>query len=359
MHMNPLYILSSSCISPQPTFGLQGLDMEVVHTLENSFRCQVPDFTKYINPVAIRRMSRALKVGYTTAVDCLQQQPALIPDAIVIGTGKGCMADTEQFLHSINDYHETALNATHFIHSTYNQLNGMIALNRKINSYNMTYVHRAFSFESALLDAALLFAEEEANTVLAGAFDEMTDEHFAVKKQWGYWKDEMVNSLDLLRSESKGTIAGEGAAFFILGRTRPEGTAIKIAAVQTMYSPSEEKVQASIQQLLVDNDLGLDDIDLFLSGENGDSQYSGAYRQVSGLFDQGKVAYFKHLCGEYDTAMAFVTWLGIQVLKTQDIPYYIQHPDHPVTKQGDLRHVLIYNNYFGRNQSVILLSICP
>lgn len=355
--MHPLYIHAASCISPQPTFGLQGTDMVLTPATENNYRCLQPDFTKYINPVAIRRMSRALKIGYTAAIDCLQQQPARIPDAITIGTGKGCMADTEQFLHSIRDYRETSLNATPFIHSTYNQLNGMIALNRKISSYNMTYVHRAFSFEHALLDAALLFGEGEARHVLSGAFDEMTDEHFAVKKQWGYWKDEAVDSLQLLGSNGRGTIAGEGAAFYLLGRDKPEGSAVAIRAIQTLYRATAAEVNECMASMLSGLQLTPQDIDLVLSGENGDSTYREAYREVTGVFGAGKLAYYKHLCGEYDTATSFGMWLAQHVLRQQELPAYLHHPASPaLAAQRPLRHVLLYNNYFGCNQSLMLLS---
>lgn len=320
--------------------------------------CIEPDFSKYINPVQIRRMSRALKIGYTAAIECLNQHPEMIPDAIMIGTGKGCLADTEHFLHSIKEYNETALNATHFIHSTYNQLNGMIALNRKISSYNMTYVHRGFSFEHALMDAALLFEEHEIETALAGSFDEMTLEHFTVKKHWGYWKKESIHSLDLLSSRTTGTISGEGAAFYLLGKNKPEHSAVAIQHIAPLYRPSAKEVEEAVDHLLETHSLKKEDIDVVISGKNGDSHYEKSYLHFNQLFGKTRKLYFKHLCGEYDTATSFACWLAAKIVETQTIPDYLTDPAEIIqTSLKKIRHILIYNNYFDLNQSMILLGL--
>jgi 3-oxoacyl-(acyl-carrier-protein) synthase len=303
-------------------------------------------------------MSRALKIGFTCAIECLQKENNQIPEAIIIGTGKGCLSETEQFLHSIKQYNETALNATHFIHSTYNQLNGMIALQKKINSYNITYVHRGFSFEHCLMDASLLFEEGEINSALVGSFDEMTLEHFNVKKQWAYWKNEKINSLDLLSSESKGSISGEGAAFFLLSKHKPAHRTVAINYISTLYAPTENDIEQELECLLKTCDLNHDDIDIVLSGENGDANYKESYLFFEKLFPHTQFLFFKQLCGEYDTATSFATWMAKRMLELQVIPDYMRHPND--TKQwGEraIKHILIYNNYFHLNQSMILLSI--
>ena len=356
--MSPLYILASSCISPQPSFLCDDLRMDIRCTENNMLHCLEPDFKNYINPVQIRRMSRALKIGYATAISCLNQNPEIVPEAILIGTGKGCLEDTEHFLHSIKEYNETALNATHFIHSTYNQLNGMIALNKKISSYNMTYVHRGFSFEHSLMDAALLFEEDKIDTALAGSFDEMTLEHFTVKKHWGYWKKEDIRSLDLISSHTDGTISGEGSAFYMLSRLKPEHPVAAIKHIAPLYRPSNDDIAEAVDNILQIHSLKKEDIDFVLSGKNGDAKYETSYQHVGQLFGNTQKLYFKHLCGEYDTATSFACWLASKILTTQFVPDYLF--DTTETKQAipkKVRHILIYNNYFDLNQSLILLSL--
>jgi len=355
--MAPLYIISSSCISPQQSFTCEGLDMDIQVSENNMLPCIEPDFKAYINPVQIRRMSRALKIGFATAVECLNKSEDIIPEAIMIGTGKGCLTDTEQFLHSIREYNETALNATHFIHSTYNQLNGMIALNRKISSYNMTYVHRGFSFEHALLDAFLLFDEGDTATALVGSFDEMTAEHFTVKKHWGYWKRELINSLDLIESKTPGTISGEGSAFYLLNKEKPLTEAISITHVSTLFRPTSSDIEEATDKLLADHSLQRKNIDIILSGNNGDRNLSESYLFFEQLFPASQVLFFKHLCGEYDTATSFACWLSHRLLQTQQVPPYLFHPEAEtkIYNKG-FKYVLIYNNYTDLNQSLILLS---
>lgn len=82
-----------------------------------------------------------------------------------------------------------------------NTIGAQIALLTGNHSYNNTYVHRGFSFESALLDAALLLQEGEASTVLAGAVDEMTPALHAILGRMGCWEK---------------APPGEGVTFFLL-----------------------------------------------------------------------------------------------------------------------------------------------
>ncbi|MBK6331335.1 MAG: beta-ketoacyl synthase chain length factor [Bacteroidetes bacterium] len=358
--MKPIYIISSACISPQHTFEAIDFlsDASIVNARNNVLYCIEPDFKQFINPVQIRRMSRALKIGFSAAMKCINESEIKEIDAIIIGTGKGCLEDTEAFLHSIKQYHESALNPTHFIHSTYNQLNGMIALNKKINSYNVTYAHRGFSFEHTLVDASLLLAEGEANHVLAGSFDEMTLEHFTVKKVWGYWKVEPIESKDLLLSKTPGTIAGEGSAFFILGNQKTKQNQAFIKSIRTMYKPTAEEIAFQIDSILQENDLLSSDIDVLMLGNNGNSNQQHHDLLFADKFLNANFLYFKHLCGEFDTASQFGFWLSTQILEKQQIPKALYGPNNQHKEEKkEIKQVLFYNNYFELNQSLILLSV--
>src|SRR6202023_3762317 len=103
------------------------------------------------------------------------------------------------------------------------------------HGYNNTFVHRGFSFESALLDALLLLQENEAGNVLVGSADEITDISHAILTRFGCYKHLPVSNLALFSSNSKGTIAGEGAAFFLL-TNRPSADAYaKLDGITTFY----------------------------------------------------------------------------------------------------------------------------
>ena len=100
-------------------------------------------------------MSRIVKMGVFAALSCLRNAEVEIPDAIIAGTGLGCLEDTEKFLGSMYTSEEKLLNPTPFIQSTHNTVAGAIALAIKCHGYNATYTHRGFSFESALIDALM------------------------------------------------------------------------------------------------------------------------------------------------------------------------------------------------------------
>lgn len=353
---NKVYINKTTCISPQNTFNqdIFCLD-EYVKYQKEILTCIDIDYKKYINPVQIRRMSKALKIGFSCAMQCLENVEYSI-DGIIIGTGKGCMSETEAFLHSIKQYNEETLNPTPFIHSTYNQLNGMIALQKKINSYNNTYVHRGFSFESALIDAMILIKQNDANHVLCGSFDEMTNEHYSVKKKWGYWKNDIIENTQLFEKNTIGTIAGEGSGFFILGNEKLEPKQVSLIDVSMLYKISEEEIEKKVLDFVERNNIDIEQIDLLLSGNSGNIICGGFNHKIENIFVSKPIVYFKHLCGEYDTASQFAMWIANEILIHQHIPE-ILYKKNSVKKYKEIKHILIYNNYFNINQSLLLLSL--
>ena len=62
-------------------------------------------------------------------------------------------------MNALMDNREQMLNPTAFIQSTFNTVGAQLALLLKIHAYNVTYVHRGLSFESALIDGIISIAE--------------------------------------------------------------------------------------------------------------------------------------------------------------------------------------------------------
>lgn len=170
-----------------------------------------------------RRMSYVLRLGITTAMECLKTTLDEKVDAIITAMGLGCLADSEKFLGSIIDNGEQMLNPTPFIQSTFNTIGGQIALLTKNKGYNMTYSHRETSFEGAMLDALLLLKENDAKNVLLGAADEKTPTQEAIMQRMGAYR--------------KGVQPSEGAHFFVIG-SRP--TAGCIAKIDGFYIAGEQ-----------------------------------------------------------------------------------------------------------------------
>jgi 3-oxoacyl-(acyl-carrier-protein) synthase len=340
-----------AAISPQHTFDGDLPSQPMTVTPGNMLSCVEPDYRAFVAPNSLRRMTRVLKMGLTTSLKCLQDSGIAVPGAIVTGTGKGSLQDTERFIKEIRDYEERALNPTPFIQSTYNAVNGLIALQQKCTQYNNTFVHRGFSFEHALLDSMLLLSEGTPH-VLAGAFDEITPEHFFIKSRIGHWKRETISNDQLYNHVSPGTISGEGAAFFLL---TPEATAqsyAQIGGLQMLYKPTPEKLQNALSGFLSQHNMQAGDIDLILTGANADSNHLH-YFQILDSYPQHIQLPFKHLCGDYETAGAFALWLGATILKQQQIP--AQWFPMLTTQPARLKNILIYNHFFGEQHVFMLL----
>lgn len=342
------YIQGMAAISPQHSFEGDLLMQPMVISSSNMLSCVEPDYRAFIPGNSLRRMSRILKMGLTASLRCLQDSGIEMPDAIVTGTGKGSLQDIERFLKEIRDYNEQALNPTPFIQSTYNAVNGLIALQQKCTQYNNTFVHRGFSFENALLDSMLLLHEGKKE-VLVGAFDEITAEHFYIKSRIGHWKSEDVPNNTLYQHLSPGTISGEGAAFFVLTPDATNKSYAELAGLKMLYKPAPEQLAAALH-----NFLGMEDIDLVLTGRNADSNHDQYYQVLDTVLPETPQLPFKHLCGEYDTAGAFALWLGAQLVKTQQFPaQWFPMMEQP-PKQ--FRNILIYNNFFGDQHVFMLLK---
>lgn len=264
----------------------------------DGYRLEEPDYKQLIpNAVLRRRMSRIVRMGVATGLQCLHGAPPA--DAILTATGLGCLADTEKFMNDVWDHDEQQPSPTAFIQSTFNTIGAQIALLTGNHGYNLTYVHRAFSFESALLDAILSIQEKESSVILVGAVDEMTPTLHTILARFGCWKKEKP---------------GEGAAFFLLS-DEPADTGSPVLA----------------------------DMDLF-SGEDSDRQteiHIAGMLERNGLSDVRILypALYKGYCGEYPTAMSFALWYACRKMQESDDP-----------------RPLLLCNHFLDNHSLILLK---
>lgn len=338
-----IYINGFACIAPQPVFGLQSFP-EVMQVFPgNDLRATDPDYKKYVNPVAIRRMSRVVKMGLSCAKETLNMAQIEKPDAIIMGTGLGCMEDTEKFLQVIIDEDEKVSAPTPFISSTHNSVAAQIGLHLKCLGYNFTYVHKGFSLHSALLDASMQIELDQAKHVLAGGIDENTESKFRHYGLIGWWKNDIPSNKELYSlSDSPGTISGEGAACFLLSSEKAAHSHVQLLATHSVFNkPDIQHLENELVDLLHANNLRIEDIDLFISGFSGDSTESETYSYFENIMSENThIARFKHLSGTFYTSDIFAVWMACIALETQKIP------DYTLLKKGNstgFKHVLIYN----------------
>lgn len=346
--MMKAYISSSASVSAQQSFE-NSFPWSEITVYNERMSAIEPEYKDFIAPLKMRRMNRIVKMGTAAAASCLQSIMLEKPAAIITATGWGCLADTYKFLDELIEKKEESLSPATFIQSTHNTVGGQIALNLDCQEYNSIYVNHTSSFEHGLLDALMLIAEGKDN-VLIGGIDEYTEKDYLLKKKAGYWKDVPIKSIQLIRSDSKGTIAGEGASFFLITKSV---TPQSVTTIDGVFFGPEESIFNKIKH---ETNLAPDDFDLIISGYNGDTRIKEYYKQLMhSVFRNKPICYYKNLCGEYDTSSAFALWLADQILKTQSLPDYLLI-DEKSRVSGKINRILIHHFVEPDSHACMLVS---
>jgi len=349
-----IYIQSAYGVTPQPLYDGGELLLVIQNKTGNRLACVEPDYADYVDAKLIRRMSRIIKMGVAAAMQCLKDADLQMPDAIVTGTAYGCLQDTEVFLNRLVEFKEELLTPTAFIQSTHNTVSAQIALMLQCHNYNNTYVHRGFSFESALLDAMMMLNENEISNALVGAADEIIDTSHAILSRFDLYRKE-VSTDTLFDVKTKGTIAGEGATFFTLLKESSGNDLAKLDAITTFYKPADDsEIKEQIAAFLAGQTVDIEEIDLIITGRNGDHENDAVYESLNtSLFANKQTITFKHLCGEYPTASSYALWLGAAIIKERKVPEALLKQNNKSVKK-----LLIYNHYQNTYHALYLLSAC-
>jgi 3-oxoacyl-[acyl-carrier-protein] synthase II len=353
------YIKDISIISPQKTSGDRAFPDEIIsYSGPGYMKCIEPAYREFIDPMVGRRMSRIVKMGVYSAMKCMHDTGINAPDAIIAGTGLGCLEDTEKFLTSIYNSEEKLLNPTPFIQSTHNTIAGAIALSVKCHSYNATYTQRGFSFESALQDALLQLNEIPSRNILVGGFDEVTETSFALTSRLGLWKNHETDSNKLYDYNTRGSLSGECAAFLMLSGSKGEADTVRIRLFKTFYGERITKINDKIEGYLKEDGMESESIDLILLGKNGDSRNDHFYDDLlEGLLRHKPVTGFKHLCGEFDTSAVFALWLARLILIRPEVTGSLKLlNDNKMPKK--VNSIMIYNHLRGKYHSIYVLERC-
>lgn len=313
-------------------------------------QCVEPETDTGLEDKYVRRMSRLIRLGWTAAKMAMDDAGGFRPDAIVTGSGWGSVLDSEKFLLSIYRNKENFLPPTPFIQSTHNAVSAQIAMLLDNYEYNMSYAHRSFAFEQALLDSMMRLEGKESQNVLCGGFDEITPNQFTLYDRLGWWRKEPAGTLGMIAEPAEGSIAGEGFNFFCLQNKPEENTYAELKWVETIITKNLAADSQIIEQLKQQR------VDWVFAGLNGDLKSDRACRQViRDLFPEGvNLAVYKHLCGEYLTAAGYALYAAARAIKAQRVPEVLKIS--AAKDSRDIRNILIYNQFQGTHHSFILLS---
>jgi 3-oxoacyl-[acyl-carrier-protein] synthase II len=240
-----------------------------------------PDYKELIPPMQLRRMSKPVRTGVAAVKLCMKSFRDFMPQSIHVGTAYGMLEDSETFLKKMMEQEEQLLNPTAFIQSTHNTVSGQIALSLGCMAHNMTFVHHAHSFESALLDAALFIEDLKEEDILAGAVEELTDTSYDVLKRFNVYDTTIA--------------AGEGTTFFALSKEKKEESIACIKTFEMFTADDETALTIRLHQFIQANKL----------------DFSGSDILIHSLKDNAVLSFFKNnksyapYSGKYATMAAF------------------------------------------------------
>ncbi|TGD59169.1 beta-ketoacyl synthase N-terminal-like domain-containing protein [Flavobacterium humi] len=353
--MKNCYINGMGCVSAQKTFESGFLEEIHLNETENVLFAQQPSYKEIIPPAAIRRMAKGVKMGIYASTQALKEANLEQPGAIITGTGMGCTEDSEKFLKAILDNKEEFLTPTSFIQSTHNTVGAQIALGLQCKNYNFTYVNGAVSLESALIDATMQIGNAEIDSALVGGIDETAAHTIEMFQLNNSIKKEEDKPYRVIGSHSKGVVFSEGAVFFALENRQTETSYAQIRDVFTQNILNPNQAQAFITDFLTQNDTTIDQVDAVVLGYNGDAGFDHFYDAAGSVFEGIPQLYYKHLSGEYNTASAFGLWMASHIMKNQEIPAVVSIND---CRKEHYDTILLYNQYQGKDHSLILLTKC-
>jgi hypothetical protein len=339
------YIHQYHCISPQKTFD--EVDIETLQEAAENKLLAIEPAPQGIPPGILRRMGKAVRMGITSAMPVIQNTSPI--DGIIIGTSNGGMEDCIKFLNQIIDYEEGMLTPANFVQSTPNAIAGQLGLITKNKCYNITHVHRGLAFENALLDAVMQVNEYPGNNYLVGAVEEISTYNFNIEFLWGWYKQEIISNKTLYDHDTAGSIAGEGAAMFLVNND-PENASACLKDLKIIHHNDEKKIKEAIRSFIEKNGMP----DLLITGENGDNRLNKYYKNCESLLnEESPVLRYKHMSGEYPTSTAMALWLACRFLQQSPIPSHLVKKNPPKKK---IKTILIYNTYKGEQHSLMMIS---
>lgn len=344
-----MYIHKTYCISPQLD-PLQE-DIEKINEPVDKKLLAIEPVYSQIPPGVLRRMGKAIRMGVGTALPLMDKENPV--DGIIIGSANAGLDECVKFLIQIVDYEEGQLTPGNFVQSTGNVIAGQLGLITKNKGYNITHIHQGLAFENAVIDAMMQLNANPSYTYLLGGVDEISPYHYNIETLNGAYKKEGISNKVIYDAVTPGCLPGEGAAMFMVNAEK-DGAIANIKAVHTIHTEDVELIKKQLQLFLKKNLGAGEEIDLLISGENGDSRTLPFYTACESLLnDDSAIVRFKHLCGEFATASAIGLWYACQVLQAKEIPSHLFKKD---SAKKEYRNVLMYNNFKGYQHSFILVS---
>lgn len=346
-----MFIKDLTCISPQKTIQGDFFESEPIIYTGSQLKAVEPSYSD-IPRSQLRRMGKSNRMATGAGMPLLQKYKT---DGIIIGTTDGGMEDCHKFLNQIVKFEEGTLTPTNFVQGSPSSPAGGLALMSANSGYNNTHSNKGLSFENCLMDADLLFIEGRAKSLMVGCVEEISQSQYRIETLAGFIKKDEITSDKLIGCGTPGAVNGEGAAMFVVD-SENDGAIAEIVDSDMISYPSSDDLSLKVKLFLGRNGLEAPDIDALMLGYSGDSNsdfwYDAFAKQT---FPETGIISFKNLFGETPSASAFATWFAAELLNGKTIPELaIQKPI-----SRELKTILIYNHYQGKQHGFVLVRAAP
>lgn len=290
LHIKPCYVRSLAQVSCQAPLSDEWMDNPAAFD-KSYVRAQEPDTKGLIPPAEARRMSKILKRTVATSIAALNQSGIQHPDAIITGTGNGCMENSEKFLIDLCTYGENCLKPTLFMQSTHNTISSLIAIILKCHGYNNTYSHKGLSFESALLDAWLQIKGGMIRNALVGAHDEVTP----------------FMSLVMERTHPEYSFISETSMSAVLSGNEDTGNICEIEDIRIFHHPDIKDLSTLLTE---------EKDSILMLGTNANPLNDHPYEELLANLDYSpRTMQYKNIFGENFSSSAMAFYSAVRILE--------------------------------------------
>lgn len=324
------YVTSMAQISCQLPLCDNWFNNPIIYT-ESYITAIAPDYKQFIPGSDARRMSKLQKRVLCTSLKAMNDSGIKIPQAIITGTGGGCMENSEKFLIDIFKYEETSLKPSLFMQSTHNTLSSSIAIKTGCRGYNNTYTQNGISFDCALMDGWLKIKSGGIDNALIGAHDEVTS---------------LMRNI-MYGSHPEYSKVSEVSMSVILQSGNLSDYICEVSDVKIWHKPSTKIIVSYIIEL---------ENCTIITGINGNKENDFAYFQIiNELSSQYKFLKYKHIFGDCYSSSAMAFYVGATILKNRHIPEYLKIDNGNKSEEIPER-VLILNHSDNSDWSLVLLN---
>ena len=265
------------------------------------------EYKKFFPPLVARRLSGIIKRSYVAAQEAVKESGIELPEAIVTGTGLGCVEDTESFMLQMIANNEQLLNPSKFISSTPNTIGSQIALMSGNHGWNSTHVNDNFAFEGTMLEAFLLLKNNLASSALVVGAEQVTPNLTKLLERCTLWQGNNIKS---------------GAAAFVLSDKPLQSCMASVEAISihpALYGSVD--FEAALRSFLSSDKTGTtsatESISKVLLSFNSSTP---EWKIAEQLLQEAKLQDFKPQSGEWFTAVSYAMAMGAKELADSAAP---------------------------------------